>query len=166
MTPKHRRFIAEYLTDLNATQAAIRSGYSRKTAGSQAFDLLKKPEIAAEVARLQAQHLDDAGLTATRVREEIARLAFSDIRRLFDARGNLRPIHELTEAEAAVLAGVEVLKKNVTSGDGLVDTLYKVKIWDKPKALEMAAKHLGMYDDSARLEGEFILRWGTDGDDR
>lgn len=45
LNDKQRRFVDEYLVDLNATQAAIRAGYSPKTAGSQAFDLLKKPEI-------------------------------------------------------------------------------------------------------------------------
>ena len=49
LTPKQARFVAEYLNDLNATQAAIRAGYSKRSACSQAFDLLRKPEIAAAV---------------------------------------------------------------------------------------------------------------------
>jgi phage terminase small subunit len=60
LNPKQARFVAEYLKDLNATQAAIRAGYSKKTAGSQAHDLLKKPEISLLVAQGQQAHIDRA----------------------------------------------------------------------------------------------------------
>lgn len=78
LTPKQERFVAEYLIDLNATQAAIRAGYSEKTAGSQAHDLLKKPEIVAEIGKRQAKVADKLELSAERVLRELEYLAFYD----------------------------------------------------------------------------------------
>lgn len=78
LTAKQERFVAEYLIDLNATQAAIRAGYSAKTAGSQAHDLLKKPEIASEIAKRQVKVADKLDLSAERVLRELEYLAFYD----------------------------------------------------------------------------------------
>lgn len=63
LTPKQERFVDEYLIDLNATQAAIRAGYSEKTAGSIGSENLQKPEIAAEITRRRAKLAEKAGLT-------------------------------------------------------------------------------------------------------
>lgn len=75
LTPKQRRFAEEYLVDLNATQAAIRAGYSKHTAGSQGHDLLKKPEIRALVGEHNEKRAEKVGLTAEGVLEGIKRLA-------------------------------------------------------------------------------------------
>ncbi len=144
MNDKQRRFVAEYLIDLNATQAAIRAGYSPKTAGSQAFDLLKKPEIAQAVAKATVKQLKSADLSAARVLEEMRRLGFSDMRKMFDEAGNLKAIHALSDDEGACIASVEIVKKNLAAGDGQTDTVHKLKVWDKPRSLEMLAKHFGL----------------------
>jgi hypothetical protein len=83
-TARQARFVAEYLIDLNATQAAIRAGYSKQTARQQASDLLSKPDIATAIVAGKAKQLGKANLTAVSVLEELRRLAFSDVRRLFD----------------------------------------------------------------------------------
>lgn len=153
MNAKQARFVAEYLIDLNATQAAIRAGYSEKTAGSQGFDLLKKPEIAQAVAAGQAKHITTADLTASRVLEEMRRLSFLDLRSLFDDHGNIKPIHELTPEQGACLASVEVVKKNLAAGDGQTDTVHKLKVWDKVRSLEMLAKHFGLLVDKMEHSG-------------
>lgn len=153
MTPKQERFVAEYLIDLNATQAAIRAGYSKKTAGAIGSEHLQKPEIAAAIAAKQAKRLDSANLTAARVLEEIRRLAFSDVRGLFDETGNLRPIKDLTDAQAAAIASIEVVKKNIVAGDGKVDEVYKVKTWDKTRTLEMLAKHFALLTERIEHAG-------------
>lgn len=67
MTPKQERFVAEYLIDLNATQAAIRAGYSAKTAAEMGYENLSKPQIAEAVAAAQAKLADNAGVTQERV---------------------------------------------------------------------------------------------------
>lgn len=160
MTPKQERFVAEYLVDLNATQAAIRAGYSAKTAKQQGSENLTKPDIAAAVGERRAKQLTQTDLTATRVLQEISRISFADIRRVVDEHGNLRPLHELTDDEAAAIASVEVIIKNAQAGDGHTDTVHKIKHWDKLKALEMAGKHLGVFQENASVSGTIELVWG------
>ena len=63
LTAKQQRFVAEYLIDLNATQAAIRAGYSEKTAYSIGQENLTKPEIAAAVAAAQAERSERTEVT-------------------------------------------------------------------------------------------------------
>lgn len=75
---------------------------------------------------------------------EAARIAFSDVRELFDATGNLMPIKQWPEDIARAVAGLEVVKKNLTTGDGKVDDVYKVKLWDKGRTLENLLKHHGL----------------------
>lgn len=152
LNPKQQRFVAEYLVDLNATQAAIRAGYSVDTAGAIGFELLTKPEISDAVAIAKAAQLGRTELTATRVLEELRRLSFSNVQDLFDDDGNLRPIRELTREQAACIASLEVVKKNAVAGDGMIDTIYKVKVWDKTRSLEMVAKHFKLLTDVVRIE--------------
>lgn len=78
LTPKQLRFVQEYQIDLNATQAAIRAGYSKKTAHSIGQENLNKPEIAAELARRQAKIAEKLELSAERVLRELEYLAFYD----------------------------------------------------------------------------------------
>jgi phage terminase small subunit len=80
LNPKQRRFVAEYLIDLNATQAAIRAGYSKKNADVTGPRLLGNVGVAAAVAAGTSKQLATAELTAARVLEEIRRLAFIDMR--------------------------------------------------------------------------------------
>lgn len=154
MTPKQTRFVAEYLIDLNATEAARRCGYSLKTAHAQGPRLLANAEVAKAVAQGKSRQLNTADLSASRVLEELRRLAFADLRRLFDKRGNLKPIHELTADEAACLAGFEVIKKNAEAGDGVIDTIHKVKVLDKTRSLEMLAKHFALLVERIQVDDE------------
>ena len=159
LRPKHAKFVAEYLKDLNATQAAIRAGYSPKTARAQGSTLLTNPNIAAAVQAKTAKSFAHADLTAERVLEELRRLAFSDLRGLFDEAGNLVPIHKLTDEQAASLASVEVIIKNAKAGDNQTDTVHKIRVWDKPKALEMLAKRFGLLIERVQHEGGVELKW-------
>jgi phage terminase small subunit len=151
---KQQRFVAEYLVDLNATQAAIRAGYSAKTAEQQGPRLLGNAEIASAVAGKKATQLDRADLTAVRVLEELRRLVFSNVQDLFDADGNLKPIQSLTREQAACISSLEVIKKNAEAGDGHIDVVHKLKVWDKTRSLEMAAKHFKLLTDVIRVEDE------------
>lgn len=63
LTDKQERFILEYLVDFNATQAAIRAGYSEDTAYSIGWENLRKPEIASRIATAGAQTADELGMT-------------------------------------------------------------------------------------------------------
>lgn len=159
MTPKQALFVAEYLKDLNGTQAAIRAGYSAKTAGTQAEQLLRKLEIAEAVKAGQSEQLAAAGVTAQKVKDRLALLAFQDIRQLFDEHGNLRPLHQLSAEAAAMVGGFEVIKKNAQAGDGVVDTVHKVKVVDPVKSLEMLAKHFGLLVERLDVQGDLTIKW-------
>lgn len=154
MNDKQRRFVAEYLIDLNATKAAERAGYSPDTADVQGCRLLGNVQIAEAIAKGKARQLEKAELTAVRVLEELRRLSFSDVRGLFDELGNLRPLHTLTDEQAAAIASVEIVKKNLAAGDGQTDTVHKLKVWDKTRSLEMLAKHFGLLVDRLEHSGE------------
>lgn len=164
LTPKQQRFTAEYLIDLNATQAAIRAGYSPATANQQGSRLLAHVGIAAAVKDGKAKQLaeaqtvletevGEAHVDAVRVLLELGRLATVDLRGFFDTDGNLKPMKDLTAAQGAALAGFEVIKKNAQAGDGVIDTIHKIKIWDKPKSLDLLAKHFGLLVDRVEHSG-------------
>lgn len=157
---KQQQFVAEYLVDLNATQAAIRAGYSAKTAGSQGFDLLKKPEIAAAIAAAQQERGKRTEITADRVLQELGRIAFFDLRKLYRPDGSLKAMHELDDDAAAVLAGVDVVEMQGSAEMGGEDGIKhipeytkKVKIPDKVAALGLAMRHLGMLTDKVQHTG-------------
>jgi len=144
LTARQERFVAEYLVDLNAKQAAIRAGYSKKTAEQQSYELLRLPWVSAAILAGQRSQLGNAELSAVRVLEELRRIAFLDPRGFFDAAGNLKPIGELTAEQSAALASLEVIKKNAEAGDGKIDTVHKIRFWAKPDALEMLAKRFAL----------------------
>lgn len=160
LTAKQATFVQEYLIDLNATQAAIRAGYSSKTAGAVGFENLQKPEIASAIAAAQQKRSERTGITQDRVLQELARIAFFDLRKLYREDGSLKAMHELDDDAAAVLAGVDVVEMagGVKMGgeEGLAHVaMYtkKTKIPDKVAALGLAMRHLGMLKDKVEHTG-------------
>ena len=156
LKPRHARFVAEYVIDLNATQAAKRAGYSRRTANEQGARLLANVSISAAIARLQAKQLAKTELTAELVKQAIRRSVYAqahgDMRRFFTPSGRLRRIVDLTEDEAAQLAGFDVIIKNAAAGDGHTDTVHKIKLrGDAAHFTELAARHLGMLTDKLEV---------------
>jgi phage terminase small subunit len=101
LTKKQQLFIDEYLIDLNATQAAIRAGYSLKTAHNRGYELRHLPTIQAQIAEKMAQRAQQLALDQNRVVLEIARLAFNDPRRAFAANGRLLPVQDWPDEVAA-----------------------------------------------------------------
>ena len=108
LNPKQQRFVATYLIDLNATQAAIKAGYSKKTARSQGQRLLTHIDVSEAIAAKTVKRLEQLDVTAERVLREYAQIEFMDIRKIFNDDGAMKPIGELGDDEAAVIAGVEV----------------------------------------------------------
>lgn len=107
----------------------------------------------------QQAYLASEGLTAARVMEEYARLAFFDTRTFFDDGGNLKAMKDLTPEQGSALAGIEVLIKNAKAGDGVTDTIHKIKLWDKTKALDSLAKHFGVLKETLDVQGALEIRW-------
>jgi len=143
LSAKRARFVAEYLTHGNATRAAKACGYHPKMAAK----LVAESSIRAAIAAGQTRQLAQAELTGQMIVDRLRLLGFQDIRALFDARGNLVPIQELSDAAAATIGGIEVIIKNAQAGDGHTDTVHKIKIIDPVAPLELLAKRFGLLKD-------------------
>jgi phage terminase small subunit len=118
--------------------------------------------VAEAVAAGAKRQLDRAELTAQMVKDRLRLLAFQDIRQLFDADGNLKPLHDLPDDAAAMIAGVEVIIKNAKAGDGITDLVHKVKIVDPVKPLEMLAKHFGLLIEQVQVSGKLVVEWARE----
>ena len=94
-----------------------------------------------------------------RALREAARLASSDVRQLFDEKGNMLPVKEWPDGLAAAIGGIEVVRRNVDSADDKTDDVIKVKVWDKPKNLEMLFKHLNLFKEQLELTGGITVKW-------
>lgn len=169
MTPRQRRFVDEYLIDLCATQAAIRAGYSARTAEQIGHRLLRNVQVAEAIAAAQAERSKRTGIAQDRVLLELARVAFFDIRRLFQEDGSLKAVCELDHDSAAALSGIETVEdfSDAASEEpeeqphggalkrrrALVGYVKKVKLWDKTAALALSMRHLGMLNDKLTIPG-------------
>lgn len=144
---KQLRFVEQYLVDLNATQAAIRAGYSKKTASSQGHRLLRNAEVQKAIEAGRKAQSAASGVTVQRVIQEMATIAFVDPRSLFDEAGNPIPIPQLPENVARAISGFEVDETFLGSGkDGELPMRVrtkKLKLWDKGRQLDALLKHLG-----------------------
>jgi len=150
---RQKMFIAEYLLDRNATKAAIRAGYSPKTAYSQGQRLLKNVEIQKALSKAMQRQEERTQITADRVLLELARIAFFDPRKLFDQYGNPKNINEIDDDTAAVIAGLDVDTKTDGESDLLTITK-KLRLADKQKALDMLGRHFGLFDQRRYDGGE------------
>ena len=139
---KKKLFADEYLIDRNATQAAIRAGYSEKTARSQGQRLLKEPKVKAYIDAFIGDQSERLNMTAERVMEEIARIALFDPRKMFRDDGSLKRITEIDDATAAAIAGMDI--DEIKIGDKTTTVTRKIKIASKASALEMAVKYFGL----------------------
>lgn len=145
LTDKQKRFVAEYLVDLNATAAAKRAGYSEKTACEQAARLLANVKVQTAVQEAKQARQERTEITQDMVLRETAKLAFFDIRKMFDKDGKPLDISELDADTAAALAGLDV--QDIADNDGdYVGFVKKYKMADKLKALELLGKHLGTWE--------------------
>lgn len=146
LTNKQSMFVKEYLIDLNATQAAIRAGYSAKTAGWIGPQLLGKTHIAAAIQSQMDKRAAKIEITAERVLQEIAKMAFANMQDLYDEHGILKPISELPREVAAAVQSVKV---NLTEACAVQE----VKLWDKKGSLELLGKHLVLFTDKVQHSG-------------
>ena len=146
MTKKQKRFVEEYLIDLNATQAAIRAGYSPDTAKSIGSENLTKPDLQARIAKAMAERSKRTGVSADRVVMELAKIAFVNAGDVIDAEtATLKP-----DAAREDTAAIQSVKVKTFGEDGLER---EIKMADKLKALELLGKHLGMFKDKVELSG-------------
>lgn len=148
MTQKQKKFIEEYLIDLNATQAAIRAGYSPNTARQIGSENLSKPVIQNAIDKAMAERSRRTGINQDRVIHEIAKLAFLNPVDVIDMdEATIKG--EANRDDTACIASVKV--KVVPTDEGSI-TEREVKTYDKLKALELLGKHLGMFTDKLKME--------------
>lgn len=156
-TNKQEMFIKEYLIDLNATQAAIRSGYSGKTASQQGERLLRNVKVSAAIQEAMNKRSNKLEITAERVLQEIARLAFYDPRNFFDDDGRIKPISELDDNTAMALGGIETLHKIIGDDKDGMAVITKIKLVDKGQNLERLGRHLKLFTDKVEHSGTLTL---------
>lgn len=149
MTKKQKRFVEEYLIDLNATQAAIRAGYSPDTAGSIGAENLKKPEIKSRIDKEMAERSRRTGINQDRVLQELARIGFAKITDVVDPE----TAKIKTDASDDDLACIQSIKIKPNE----FGTEREVKLYDKKSALVDLGKHLGLFKDKLELNGDMDL---------
>lgn len=143
LNPKQAAFVREYLVDLNATQAAIRVGYSPKTAKVQGSRLLTNVAIKAAVEAGKAKLANKAQITIEEILAELKNIGFSDPALLVDENGYQLPINKMPPAMRRCIASIEM------GGDGGT----KIKFWPKNNALELLGKHLSAWTDKTEITG-------------
>jgi phage terminase small subunit len=154
LAAKQKRFVDEYLIDLNATQAAIRAGYSQKTAKSIGQENLTKPDIAAAIEIRMKEREKRTEITSDMVLTELAKIGFFDPRKLFHDDGKPKMITELDDNTASVISGLDVMEEFEGYGKDRVFVGYtkKYKLADKRAALVDIGKHLGMFVDRSEVK--------------
>jgi phage terminase small subunit len=142
LTAKQQRFVDEYLIDLNATQAAIRAGYSVETANEQGSQNLAKLSIQSQIAKEMAERSKRTGINQDRVVLELAKIALVKMTDVINDNAEINP--EAKEDDLACIESVKVKRIPTKEGTGIER---EVKLASKIKALELLGKHLGMWND-------------------
>ena len=151
MTPKQQRFRDEYLIDLNATQAAIRAGYSKKTAKQIGTENLAKPALQEAIAEAMAARSERTKIDADWVLERLADEADADLADLYDENGGLKPITEWPLVwRQGLVAGLDV--EEIFKDAEKLGQVTKVKLSDRIKRVELIGKHVDVQAFAERHE--------------
>ena len=149
LNEKQKRFVSEYIIDLNAKQAAIRAGYSPKGAEPQASRLLSNAKIQVEIAKAMEDRGKRTGITQDRVLAELSAIAFAKATDYVevgdDGSVKIKPTAELTDEQKKAIASIK------EGANGI-----EIKLADKTKALEMLSRHLGLFNDKLNVNVEAI----------
>lgn len=158
LTPKQECFCQEYLIDLNATQAAIRAGYSEHTSNEQGSQLLAKLSIQVQIQRLMAKRSERTQIKADDVLMEIAKLAYSNMLDYVDIDGPLPTVNmgKITREQGAAIQEVTVETRKEQNGRSEIEKV-KFKLADKGANLERLGRHLKLFTDKVNLEGTGII---------
>ena len=156
LRPKQQRFVTEYVVDFNAKQAAIRAGYSPRSAETNGTRMLRNAQVDAAVRAAKADQLARAKLTADDIVRELQKIAFLDPRKAFNADGSLKAIHELDDDTAAGVVSLEV--RIGSDPDGEATKTAKIKFADKHAALVVLGRHFGIFDPTRQPVAENPFR--------
>ena len=149
LNEKQKRFVSEYIIDLNAKQAAIRAGYSPKGAEPQASRLLSNAKVQVEIAKAMEDRGKRTGITQDRVLAELSAIAFAKATDYVEVDDDgivrIKPTAELTDEQKKAIASIK------EGANGI-----EIKLTDKTKALEMLSRHLGLFNDKLNVNVEAI----------
>ena len=148
LSPKQQRFADEHLIDLNATQAAIRAGYSPKSAEQQGNRLLRNAKVRAYIDERMAEHSKRTGVNQERIIRELARIAFLDPAQLVD----MDTAELLSDTSADDRAAISSIKVKTMSGEETEMIEREIRFADKIKALELLGKRFGMWIDKQQVD--------------
>jgi phage terminase small subunit len=161
LTPKQEAFVREYLIDLNATQAAIRAGYSAKSAEVQGSRLLSNAKVAAAVAAAQKERSEKTGIDAAYVLNRLVEIDQMDVLDILRDDMSLKPVSEWPKVWRRYLSGFDVAEMFEGRGEDreMVGLLKKIKWPDKVKNLELLGKHVNVqaFKDKIEHSGEMSL---------
>lgn len=163
--PRQRLFVHEYLIDSNATRAAIRAGYSKKSAHVNGPRLLTNARVAVAIARGQKKREQKTEITIDRIERELALIGFSDIKNYTEVEADtgairIKGFEQMPPGASRALESIEENRTIRESADGkesmIVCDKIKYKLWDKPKALELLGRQRGMFPTN--IKGALALR--------
>lgn len=161
LTAKQKAFVQEYLIDLNATQAAIRAGYSTDTAKVIGSENLTKPDIQEAIQEAMAAREKRTHITQDMVLRELAKIGMVDIKEFLAFRTEKTVVEHDEDGKPVIDYAHVVQLKDSDEVDGslisevqLKNGELKFKLHDKVRALELCGRHLGMFVDRTRLEGQ------------
>lgn len=147
LTEKQQRFVDEYLIDLNATQSAIRAGYSAKRASEIGYQLLQKTTVQTAIAEKMAERSRRVGINQDRVIMELAKIALVNIRDVV----NTENATLLPDAGREDTAAIQSVKVKRTISDNMTIEEREIKMADKTRALELLMRHMGMFKDKLEV---------------
>jgi len=162
LTDKQQRFVEEYLIDLNATQAAIRAGYSEKTADRIGPQLLVKTCVAEAINAAKSERSQKTAIDATYVLNRLVEIDQMDVLDILDDDGHMRPVSQWPKVWRTTLSGMDINRlKTIGEGDDAIESvLQKIKWPDKVKNLELIGKHVEVqaFKDKVEQSGSLTLK--------
>ncbi|WP_060545717.1 terminase small subunit [Pseudomonas sp. NBRC 111136] len=146
MTVKRHRFVAEYLKDLNATQAAIRAGYAKKGAKDQAYQLMQLPEVAEAIEKAMGERNKRLQVDADYVLRRLTEIDQLDVIDILNDDLTLRPLREWPKAWRLSLSGMDITEIGRATEDATAAMAFlkKIKWPDKVRNLELLGKHVNV----------------------
>ena len=155
LTPKQERFCQEYIIDLNATQAAIRAGYSKKTAQAIATENLSKPLILAKVQELQSKITESLSIKAIDVLKEVGYIATSNIQDYIEEGNIVKDLTKVTREQAAAVSSIKTTVTTSGKGEGKQTHIAtEIKFYDKVKSNELLGKYFKLWIDQVDHSGK------------
>jgi phage terminase small subunit len=150
LTPQMERFCEEYLVDLNALQAAIRAGYSKRSAASTGSELMGRVQVQERIQKLKDERAKRTAITADRVINELATIGFAKVKDYLTWDGKkltIKKFEDLTPEQQSVIS-------EMSESVNVAGINHKIKFHDKLRALELIGKHLGLFKDQIEVSGK------------